>query len=176
MTTPMQSLQTSRLLVLYALHQIGAPIEEEAFSRIIVDGGFMSWFDYRLLVQELISLDLVHTFKRDEATYYAITPQGKSTADGLSDRLGDTLLDKLNALLVGNDSPIPLLSNASYEARGEGFCCRLSYSEEGEQTLCTYILVPDESMAMDVCRTFVANPNRTYRAILNAVFGVLEGK
>ena len=152
-----------RILLLYALSKLGAPISREEFAPILLSSGG-SWIDLQLRTDALIEDGLA----RDENGEISITADGVEVLNVYRDKLPDTSLTAVDEYMNTHRSRLRdrLYIKAAFEQLGAGYLVRLSMAESGQTLLSLEFDTPTRDQAVAVCENWKANPQKIYSEVI----------
>lgn len=155
---------TQRVLLLYALHQIGIPISRERLSPVLLTSGG-DWIGFTLRIHQLIQDGLIEEEERDEIQ---ITTDGEAVLKAFRSSLSKDCKDKIDEYLKAHKAEIidQFQATANYEERDGRYLVKLSIRERGELLLGTEMEVLTPTQANVVIRNFLKDPSDFYISVI----------
>lgn len=70
-----------KVFILYLLNNVGEPLEFTTINDMVLQDGFVGYFDFALCFSELLDMGQIIEGKRGEDTLYFISPSGKEVLE-----------------------------------------------------------------------------------------------
>lgn len=103
-----EAIAQNKLLVLYLLKTINIQLSELQILRIVTDNGWLSYFDLKECMFELIENQLVDERDTPSGTFYSITEHGCTTVFYLEKELPASLRKKIDTYCEKNRNDLRL--------------------------------------------------------------------
>ncbi len=174
MQAPLKDKNDIKIFILYLLRHIGYPLDFVSINDIVVQDGFVSYFDFAECFAELLETGNVEELNQDGQEVYLITEQGRHVADTLESRLVHMLRDK------SLKSAMRLLS---FRKRGSDIRCEIEMLDGGKCVLhCAIIECREEVLKVSVTLdsveqaqrmkyNFDSKPETLYKGVLALLSG-----
>lgn len=174
MQAPLKDKNDIKIFILYLLRNIGYPLDFVNINDIVVQDGFVNYFDFAECFAELLETGNVEEIKRDGDDLYTITEQGRHVADTLQSRLMSILREK------SLKSALRLLS---FKQRGADVKCEVEPLADGrfrmhcividkhEETLHVTLILEDHLQVEKMRYNFMNKPETVYRGIMALLSG-----
>ena len=166
-----------KIFILYLLRNIGYPLDFVTINDIVVQDGFVNYFDFTECFAELLETGNVEEIRVDGEEKYAITEQGKHVADTLQSKLMHMIRDR------SLKSALRLLS---FRKRGAAIQCDVRAVADGkfemicevvdrhEEVMHLKVLLDDEAQARRMQYQFTSKPEVVYRGIMALLSGEVD--
>ncbi len=174
MQTGLKDKNDIKIFILYLMRNIGYPLDFADINDIVVQDGFVNYFDFAECFAELLETGNVREEKTDIGDTYCITEQGAHVADTLESNLISILKER------SLKSALRLLS---FKRRGADVDCEketladgryrftCTVRDNGEQMMQASVVVESRAQLEKMERNFKERPETVYRAI----FALLAG-
>lgn len=143
-----------KLILLYFLQASGLKLSETDLLHVVLDNGWMNYFDFARVCTELIEGGMLELEKRPQGNLLALGPNGKEVLDHFAERLPLSLRRKIQDYADRHRIAIRRAAQhmASYEKHSENdYRVRLAIMDKEDALLSMEVLAPTEEMA----KTFV---------------------
>lgn len=163
-----------KIFILYLLRHLGYPLDFVTINDIVVQDGFVGYFDFVECFAELLETGNIKELKDGDEEMYVITEQGIHVADTLDSRL--ITLIKERSL----KSAVRLLS---FKKRGAKlkfdfdmlpngrFVAKCAISEHDEDMMAVSLNLESSLQLEKIRRNFFDKPEVVYRGILAVLTG-----
>lgn len=174
MQAPLKDKNDIKIFILYLMRNIGYPLDFPNINDIVVQDGFVNYFDFAECFAELLDMGNIEEVKVDGEDRYIITERGIHVADNLESNLLSTLREK------SLKSALRLLS---FKKRGANIRCEVEQSGDGryvlqcaisegkEQLMQLRVLVDSLNQMEKMRYNFNDRPETVYRGILALLSG-----
>lgn len=154
-----------KILILYILEKLPAPVEALTLSDLtLFDGGF-TWFDYTDCLAELVELGHVD----QEDGKYEITEKGRRNLSYIQTTLPYTVrvkADRLTAPVAAAMRRSSMIETATEKARDGSLSVSLRMSDGVGEIISMRLAVPDEEKAAAIEKRFRDSAESIYQKIL----------
>ncbi len=174
MPTQLRDKNDIKIFILYLLRHIGYPLDFVSINDIVVQDGFVGYFDFVECFAELLETGNVEEIKDGEGETYLITPQGVSVADTLDSRLINMIKEKSlkSALRLLSFKERGAKLKFDFDNLPSGrFCAECIISEKDEEKLSVKLTLEGSSQLEKIRSNFYENPEVVYRGILAVLTG-----
>ena len=163
-----------KIFILYLLRHIGYPLDFVSINDIVVQDGFVGYFDFVECFAELLETGNIEEMKNDGEEMYRITPQGIHVADTLDSRLINMIKEK------SLKSALRLLSFKERGAKVKfdfhtlqngGFSAECIITEKDEEILNVTLTLESSNQLERIRHNFYDKPEVVYRGILAVLTG-----
>lgn len=166
-----------KIFILFLLDNIGYPLDEETLSEIILENGYVGYFDFAECFSELT--DEGHIVSADALgkSYYAISDLGHAIASELQGGILAPIREKSlrSALrILSFKKKNATLHSDVYETDEKKFCVRCRICESGRDALDVSLTLDTKEKAEQVKRNFLENPEEVYRGIMAVLSGQID--
>ena len=174
MQAPLKDKNDIKIFILYLLGLIGYPLNFPTVNDIVVQDGFVNYFDFAECFAELLETGNVEELQIDGEDHYMITDQGRHVADTLESRLMSVLREK------SLKSALRLLS---FRKRGADVKCEVEPLPDGrfrmhcividhhEEMLRVTVVLEDKIQVEKMRYNFMGKPEIVYRGIMALLSG-----
>ncbi len=174
MKTTIKNKNDIKIFILYLMRNVGYPLEFHDINDIVVQDGFVSYFDFAECFAELIETANVRKLEEGEAEMYEITEQGRSVADSLESDL---------LMMIRERSLKSALQLLSFKKRGASISFKSKPNKdssfevvckiiEGEQEIFDLAIHVDNKKQLDrMEHSFRERPEYIYKGILSLMTG-----
>ena len=108
-----EAIAQNKLLILYLLRSISMPLSEIQILRIVTENGWISYFDLKECMFELIENKLVEERETPSGAFYAISELGRSTLFYFEKELLSSLRKSIDAYCEANRDELRLETELS---------------------------------------------------------------
>ncbi len=167
-----------KIFILYLLRHIGYPLDFVSINDIVVQDGYVGYFDFAECFAELLETGNIVELPADEAEgqdeLYEITPQGIHVADNLDSRLLSSIREK------SLKSAIRLLSFRERGAKvrfefqpmaGGRFTVNCIIQEKDEELMNVEMILESSNQLERIRHNFYDKPEVVYRGIMAVLTG-----
>ena len=174
MQAPLKDKNDIKIFILYLLRHIDYPLDFTNINDIVVQDGFVNYFDFAECFAELLDTGNIQEIKDGDEELYVITDQGIRVADTLDSRLLNMLKDK------SLKSALRLLS---FKKRGAQIKCEEESLPDGrfilhcividhhEERMHVKVLLDDRIQVEKMKYNFNDKPEIVYRGVLALLSG-----
>ncbi len=174
MQAPLKDKNDIKIFILYLLRHIGYPLDFVTVNDIVVQDGFVNYFDFAECFAELLETGNLEEIKVDDEELYAITEQGKHVADTLQSRLINIIRDK------SLKSALRLLS---FKKRGADLKCEVEPLDGGrfrmhcvvidhhEEIMRVTVILDNQAQMEKMRYNFNNKPEIVYRGVMALLSG-----
>jgi hypothetical protein len=110
-----EAIAQNKLLILYLLRSISMPLSEMQILRIVTENGWISYFDMKECMFELIESKLVEQRETPSGDFYAISELGRNTLFYFEKELLGSLRKSIDAYCEANRDDLRLETELSAE-------------------------------------------------------------
>lgn len=161
-----------KLILLYFLQVSGLKLSETDLLHVVLDNGWMNYFDFARVCTELVEGGMLAVEKRPQGNLYSLGPQGKEVLDHFAERLPLSLRRKIQDYADRHRVAIHRAAQhlASYEKRSDNdYRVRLAIMDREDVLLSMDVLAPTEEMA----KTFVNRWEERGQEVFTQVIRIL---
>lgn len=175
MQAPLKEKNDIKIFILYLMRQVACPLEFSEINDIVVQDGFVSYFDFAECFAELLDAGNVEEIKRSDGTcVYSITGRGIHVADNLKSNLLTSLREKAvrSAFRLLNFERRGIISKSEITPAEDGkykFSCLIS--DNGNDILNVNIELDSKQQADRVKYNFDEHTEKVYKSIVLALSG-----
>ena len=163
-----------KIFILYLLRHIGYPLDFVSINDIVVQDGYVGYFDFVECFAELLETGNIEEIKSDAEELYEITPQGIHVADTLDSRLINMIKEKSlkSALRLLSFKERGAKVKFDYQPLPNGrFDAVCVISEREEEILNVRMKLESSNQLERIRLNFYDKPEVVYRGILAVVTG-----
>ncbi len=165
-----------KIFVLYLMRNVGYPLDFSNINDIVLQDGFVGYFDFAECFAELLDTGNVCELKScdGEEALYEITEQGKCVADSLQSELMMMIRERSlkSALqLLSFKKRGAKISFISEKNGGGGFDVTCKITEAGSELLNMKLKVDNQKELDRMEHSFRDRPEYIYRGILSLMTG-----
>lgn len=160
-----------RIMLCYVLSSISSPISKKGLTDALVSNELVNFFELNEALSVLCENGLVIEEKREDDSYYSLSPEGASVAARLETDIPVYVRDKAVIATVAAAAKEKRRSyaHADVEKLDKGCQAVLSLTDGDTLMMKTVIYTADSLQATAVCNAFNDNPQKLYAAIIDAV-------
>lgn len=162
----------NKLILLYILHKIGIPLTNLQISRIVWEFDFINYFDMQQCLYELLESAHVDYFKRPQACFYDITPQGEEAINLFKDRIRFSFREKIDNYAKNYKQELLKETQfvSGYEQKNDtSYIVDLKVIEADRIIFQLKLDLPVKSQAMRMCEGWKDNAEEIYAFSLKAL-------
>ncbi len=163
-----------KIFILYLMRNVGYPLDFPNINDIVVQDGFVSYFDFAECFAELLETGNIRKFEEAGEDLYEVTEQGKQVADSLQSDLMNMIRERSlkNALrLLSFKKRGAKISFKRKQERDGTYTVNCMISE-GEKELLNMKLHVDNIKELDrMEHSFRERPEYIYKGILSLMTG-----
>lgn len=174
MQAPLKDKNDIKIFILYLMRNIGYPLDFANINDIVVQDGYVNYFDFAECFAELLDMGNIEEVKVDGEDRYIITDRGIHVADNLESNLLSTLREKSlkSALRLLSFKKRGANIRCEVEPGGEGkFVLRCEISEGKEQLMQLRVLLDSPNQMEKMRYNFNDRPETVYRGVLALLSG-----
>ncbi len=163
-----------KIFILYLLRHIGYPLDFVSINDIVVQDGFVGYFDFVECFAELLETSNIEEIKDNENELYQITPQGIHVADTLDSRLINLIKERSlkNALRLLSFKERGAKLKFDFDTLPNGrFYAKCIIAEKDEEKINVTLTLESSNQLERIRRNFYENPEVIYRGILAVLTG-----
>ena len=166
-----------KIFILFLLDNIGYPLDEETLSEIIMENGYVGYFDFAECLGELS--DAGHIVSGDALgkTYYAISELGHVIAAELQGGILASIREKSlkSALrIISFKKKKATVSSEVSELDNKKFNVRCRISEPSGDIFDVTMALDTREKAEQIKRNFIENPEEVYRGVIAVLTGRID--
>ncbi len=173
MQTTIKGKNDIKIFILFLMRNVGYPLDFSNINDIVVQDGFVSYFDFAECFSELLETGNVRKFREGENELYEITEQGCTVADSLQSEL--LMMIRERSL----KSALRLLSfkkrgaKISFQSRevGKQYEATCKIIEGGKEIFSITLDVENKKTLDRMEYAFRERPEYIYRGILSLMTG-----
>ncbi|MBQ4064780.1 MAG: DUF4364 family protein [Clostridia bacterium] len=165
-----------KIFILYLLRHIGYPLDFVSINDIVVQDGYVGYFDFVECFAELLETGNIVELSPEEGKeeLYEITPQGIHVADNLDSRLLSSIREK------SLKSALRLLSFRERGAKvkfdffpiaGGRFTASCVISEKGDELMNVTLTLESSNQLERIRHNFYDRPEVVYKGVLAVLTG-----
>lgn len=163
-----------KIFILYLLRHIGYPLDFVSINDIVVQDGFVGYFDFVECFAELLETGNIEELIDGDNEMYLITEQGISVADTLDSRLitliKERSLKSAVRLLSFKERGAKLKFDFDTLPNGR-FVAKCAISEHDEDIMSVSLNLESSLQLEKIRRNFYDKPEVVYRGILAVLTG-----
>lgn len=163
-----------KIFILFLLDKIGYPLDEETLSEIILENGYVGYFDFAECFSELSDDGHIISAEALGKTYYAISELGKTIASelqgGLLASIREKSLKSALRIISFKKKKVSLSADIS-ETDNKKYCIRCRISEPSGDILDVSLTADTREKAEQIKHNFLDKPEDVYRGILAVMTG-----
>lgn len=91
-----KELANHKLVLLYVLDSFSVPLTNTQLTEFVMENDYMNYFMFQQFLSDLVNTGMMEYTESEDNFFYLITEKGKKTLAYFKERLGQSLLDKLN--------------------------------------------------------------------------------
>ena len=163
-----------KIFILYLLRHIGYPLDFVSINDIVVQDGYVGYFDFVECFAELLETGNIEEIKTDAEALYSITPQGVHVADTLDSRLINMIKEKSlkSALRLLSFKERGAKVKFDFQPLPNGrFTAECIISEREEEILHVTLNLESSNQLERIRHNFYDKPEVVYRGILAVLTG-----
>lgn len=115
LTSNSNSLAENKVLILYILDKISKPLTNDDLYKLVSVAYDMNYFYFQQFLYDLVQSKYVLSFKKDDETFYELTPEGSNTLSLTSDILPGIVLLNIDTKIKNELEQIKEESSISTE-------------------------------------------------------------
>ncbi len=163
-----------KIFILYLLRHIGYPLDFVNINDIVVQDGFVGYFDFVECFAELLETGNIEELKMTEGEMYMITEQGAKVADSLDSRLMNMIKEK------SLKSALRFLSFKERGAKlhfdfrpiqGGRFEAICAITERDQEQMSVKLILESSNQLDRIRHNFYDRPETVYKGILAVLTG-----
>ena len=161
-----------KIFILYLLKNIKEPLEFATINDIVIQDGFVNYFDFAICFAELLEANQITEIKGDK-TLYVISPAGTEAVDSVEDKIFVSVKEKALRsalrLLAFNRSGSRTRSRIEKADKGYRLICSI---EDSEKTLLSVeVFLTDEDYAEKLRQNYEDRAEIIYKGVLSLLSG-----
>lgn len=159
-----------KLMVLYMLKVMQAPLTNSEICEFILDKGYTDTFNIQIVITDLLNDKLIHAEKMHNRTYYTLLQEGREVLESLEGRIATGIKNEIYSYLsskeyeIKNDHSIQTKVNKKSDDEYESVL--KAFDKKGE-ILSITMTFPTESLAMSVCDKFNDENSDIYKYLIS---------
>ncbi len=163
----------TKLLVLYIMDRVAAPIDFSTLTDLSMCDSGVDYFQFAESVSELT--DSGHLDQRGE--FYAITDQGRRVCAAGESSLSPVIRQRCDRRLAPLNQALKRKSQVRAQVREQpqGFDVCLSMDDDQGSLFSLTLLAPTREDAQHIADSFLDHPDRVYNGLLGALLTGDEG-
>ncbi len=166
---PSGSITIYKLIILYTLSKVEAPLPPGIISDYITGRGYTNYFNLQNAIGELLEADLIREDSTYHMTYYTLTPAGRETLALFGTPLSQKIRKEIDNYLQEHKYEIiddtSLISD--YQMTGEGtYLATCTLKERNHVILRLELDVATEADAVKVCENWQAKSELLYQTAI----------
>lgn len=164
-----ESITIYKLIILYTLSKVDAPLPPGIISDYITDHGYTNYFTLQNAFGELLQADFIKEDTTYHLSYYTLTDTGRETLELFGSQLSSDIRKEIDTYLKSNRYEIvnetALVSD--YHLTGDGTYLATCVLREGNHVLFQLGLdVATEEDAVKVCESWRKNSDVLYQTAM----------
>ena len=161
-----------KIFLLYLLKNIKGPLEFATINDIVIQDGFVNYFDFAICFAELLEANQITEIKGDK-TLYVISPAGTEAVESVEDKIFVSVKEKALRsalrLLAYNRSGSRTRSRIEKADKGYRLICSI---EDSEKTLLSVeVFLTDEDYAEKLRQNYEDRAEIIYKGVLSLLSG-----
>ncbi|SEF71554.1 protein of unknown function [Caloramator fervidus] len=162
-------LAENKLLILYILNKIEAPITNSYLTQIILENNLINYFSLQQYISELIENGFIDTIKQINKQLLKISTKGKRTLEFFIDRVPENKLKLIDDYLK-NQSKEPedkYTAFSRYESIGNEYFVDIKLLEKEKIIFDLRLRTSSFEKATSICQSWEKNYLTIYENIMN---------
>lgn len=163
-----------RLLVLYALKQVGVAIDEDRLCGLVATAAPVSYFFVMQQLPSIAESGSIVRYEEEGKRVCALTPVGERTLGFFEHRVHPVVREGIDACVTDmqqKPAPVPSSISARYEAVEEGgYRVLLRLSEKEETVFALEFVVGTAKEAAAMCRRFETDCGAVYTHLFDLLY------
>ena len=167
-----------KIFILYLLRHIGYPLDFVSINDIVVQDGYVGYFDFAECFAELLEtgniVELADPTGEGKDEMYEITPQGIIVADSLDSRLLSSIREKSLKSALRFLSFRERGAKVKFDFRpmaGGRFACNCIIQEKDEELMNVELILESSNQLERIRHNFYERPEVVYKGILAVLTG-----
>lgn len=172
LTSSKEDLAESKVIILYILEQIGKPTTHNDLMKIVLSITDMNYFYFQQFVLDLIAVNFIRQFHKDDLVFYELTEYGKNTLELTSNIIPGILKLKIDSNLKPYQNTIKdeISIISDFEPyRGNSFFVECQVVENHEIVFSVRILAESREQAKFICDNWKINATIMYPTLLQTL-------
>lgn len=160
-----------KVTLCYVLSSIDSAISKTALNNALLSIQIVNFFEFNEALSVLVENGLVNEDKREDDSYYSLSPEGASVAEKLETEIPIYIRDRavVATIAAAARERRNSYAHANAEKLDKGYQAVLSLTDGDTLMMKTVIYTADSLQAAAVCNSFMDNPQKLYAAIIDAV-------
>ena len=161
-----------KLIILYILKNIHLPLSQVQITEIVMKYSLMDYFTLHQYLSDLISINQIQVFEKDDKQLYQITPTGKQMLEYFETRIPFSTREKITnaAADIRQDIKKSTEIVSDYTPRNEHeFVVQCAINENEVPLVEIKLVVGSKSQAHDICKQWQTNAQHIYMQIINSL-------
>ena len=157
-----------KIFILYLLKNIKEPLEFSTINDIVVQDGFVNYFDFAICFAELLESNQITELKGDK-TLYVISAAGTEAVESVEDKIFVSVKEKALRLLAFHRSGSRTRSRVEKAEKGYKLICSI---EDSEKTLLhVEVFLTDANYAEKLRINYDERAEIIYKGVLSLLSG-----
>lgn len=161
-----------KLLLLYIAREFKYPLTEEQFINIITENDWMSFFDYKDNIMELLSSGQLCYQQSGEINIYSLSNEGEQALELFAKDLPPSTKDAVKDYLEQNSERIQnetLLESSFHYTLWGNYEVDLHVREKGSKLMSVSLIVDDEQTASRICENWKESSPEFYMSLIETL-------
>lgn len=163
-------LAENKLLMLYVLNSIKAPISNTQLTEIILDNNFINYFTFQQYLAELEESKFVEYHESNDKKLLILTKKGDDILSLFKERISPSKISIIDNYIKDKIETIKkeLTIHADYTlGNNDSFIVDLKAIEDQSLLMELKLSVPSKKQATLICTKWKENPSEIYTSIIN---------
>lgn len=162
-----------KLIVLYMLDRVDFKLSYSQISSFILEKEYTNFMTLQQVIADLQDTELIRTDTSINRTLFSITEEGRSTLSYFKNRIGDAIMDEIDAFLA--EKHFEIKNEASiiakyYKSTSGEYEAELIAMEKEIELVNIKISVPEEDMAKAICENWYNKNEQIYKYLMEELF------
>lgn len=165
-----QELSLNKLIILYMLNILNAPLTNSKISEFILNNGYTHYFSLQEYLNQMIETDLLKTTTSAHTTLYHITESGRTTLEFFENRIPEST--KADIIKYLNDNKFEIKSTLEISAdyfpgTKEDYLVHCIAKENKNIIMELKVTVYEKDYAIKICENWKENNHLIYKHLLS---------
>lgn len=162
-----------KVFILYLLKSLGEPLDYDTVSEIVVQDGFVNFFDFADCFADLVEAGQIEAFYEDGIMTYLISESGREAVSNVETRLYNTVreqaLRSAQRLIALRKTGTRISSDM--KKCGEGYTINCSITDNEKTLMNVEVYVTEERYAHQLLGNFEDRAENVYKGIMALLSG-----
>lgn len=162
-----------KVFILYLLKNLDEPLDYDTISEIVVQDGFVNFFDFADCFADLVGAGQIDAFFEGDVPTYLISSTGREAVSNVETRLYNTVRDQAlrsaqRLLALRRDGT---RVSSDIKPCGEGYSITCTIANSTKTVLNVELYVTEERYAHQLIGNFEDNAEHVYKGIMALLSG-----